>query len=307
MIRCVKLVKKSGERISVSTVAAHYGYDRTYYYKYVKQRAKEELESDAALRLVHRERHLQPRLSAKKVHRLIKDELAQEGVKMGRDKLLSLLREKGLLLEKRKSFTVTTDSKHEFKRYGNLLIDRVISAPNQVYVADITYVSTLEGFMYLCLVMDAYSRKIVGWCLHDTLEMEGCISALKMALSKLTKAQCKRLIHHSDHGVQYCCNAYRKLLRDHEVRISMSGVGNCYDNAQAERLNGIMKQEYGLGDMLRSKATARELCASGIELYNTRRPHLSLSNCFPEAVHSGAIQPNVRMGWAKKKQADKAA
>lgn len=300
MIKTVKESKNQLFKASVEDITARFNYTRRNYYKARLNHDQEVSSQGKALELVQRERAQQSKLSGKKLHSMLSQELVEKGIKMGRDKLYDLLRGHDLLIKRPKGWTKTTDSNHRFGRYPNLLKNIELNRPNQVYVSDITYIRTLGGFMYLCLIMDAYSRKIVGWCLHDTLEVEGCLNALDMALSALSKNERKHLIHHSDHGVQYCCDAYRKKLKDNGVSISMAAVGDCYENAQAERLNGILKQEYGLGHTIKNKSIARQLGKQAIELYNTQRPHLALKMHTPSQVHSGAAKPVVRMGWPKK-------
>ena len=301
MVNTGQKVKQKTYPIPVQTIARHFGYSRSSYYKACRAKRQQEQDNEFVLSLVRRERHLQSRLAGDKIYHIIKPELAARGIKMGRDKFYDLLRDNGLLLQKKKhQGPRTTDSRHTYKRYGKLIKDKKISRPNQVWVCDITYLRVGSSWMYLCLVMDAYSRKIVGWCLHDTLEMIGCMKALKMALQSLPKGfDYKQLIHHSDHGIQYCCKAYRSLLLRKKIQISMAAVGDCYENAQAERLNGIMKQEYGLGKWLPNKNKARLAVRQGIELYNTRRPHRALHMESPTEVHAGK-SAMVRMGWTKK-------
>ena len=267
-----------------------------------KRQHRQEQADDEILALVHRERSLQARLSGKKVLHLIKAELAGQGIKIGRDRFYALLRNYGLLVNGKRRSVQTTNSRHGWRRYANLLTDRRIKGPNEVWVCDITYIRTFQGFVYLCLIMDAYSRKIVGWAMHDTLEMEGCLNALKMALRGLPKdIDVSSLIHHSDQGIQYCCKAYTRVLKRRGIQISMASVGNCYENAQAERLNGILKQEYGLGRCINTKAQAKRMTKQAVELYNKRRPHLALQMAFPSQVHEGKAQVEVRMCWSKAK------
>ena len=293
-------MNSSSYKLSKERMCRHLGYSRDAYYK-AKNRVKEELdEIDQILALVHRERTLQPRLSGKKVYHLIKAELEEKLIKIGRDKLYDLLGQFDLLIKRRKSQCRTTDSTHAWRRYKNLVAGKPITGPNQVWVCDITYIRTTQGFVYLCLLMDAYSRKILGWCMHDSLEMEGYRKALKMALKTLPENfKANSLIHHSDQGVQYCCKAYTQILNRHNIQISMASKGNCYENAQAERLNGILKQEYGLGQTIKTKKQARKICAQAVDLYNNRRPHYALRMNFPNQVHEG-LQTDVIMNWAKK-------
>lgn len=300
-MRAVSTNRVQGSGQSVGQLTAHFGYSRDAYYKALRRAHRQADQTDTVLALVHREKALQPFLSGKKVYRLIQPDLHRQGVKLGRDKLYDLLREYGLLGVRPQRSCRTTYSRHGWRRYTNLLIDKQIDAPNQVWVADITYLRTRTGFVYLCLIMDAYSRKILGWWVHDSLEMEGCQQALRLALRTLPKGfAAQDLIHHSDQGVQYCCQAYTQLLAQRQIQISMASVGNCYENAQAERLNGILKQEYGLGQTLADKEQAKQLCAQAVELYNTRRPHCALQMHFPDQVHAG-LKTNVIMSWTKQR------
>lgn len=287
-------------RLSIQMLCSYFGYSRAGYYKAQEEKHRQIEQTDRVLSLVHRERHSQPRLATDKVFRLIQEELVGQSIKMGRDKFYALLREHGMLLENKAKGPRTTDSNHSYRRYTNLLTNRDITAPNQVWVCDITYIAVGSSWMYLCLIMDAYSRKIVGSCLHDTLEMIGCRNALKQALATLPKGfDHRQLIHHSDHGVQYCCQAYRSILLKHRMQISMAAVGDCYENAQAERLNGILKQEYALGQRIPAREVAYKMVAQAIRLYNQRRPHRALQMNTPEQIHAGK-KAEVRMHWPKK-------
>lgn len=302
MLKTQGKVALQGLPISIQKLSSYFGYSRSGYYKAVSAQDQREEEKDFVLNLAHRERYLQPRLASDKIFRLIAEELKQHNIKLGRDKLYNLFRDNDMLLKPtRRKTTRTTDSRHGYKRYINLLKDKQIHTPNQVWVCDITYLSIGNSWMYLCLIMDAYSRKIVGWCLHDTLEMVGCMQALKMALRSLPAGfDHRQLIHHSDHGVQYCCHAYRNILKKKDIQISMAAKGDCYENAQAERLNGILKQEYGLGEWIATKAQAKVIVRQSVKLYNTRRPHRALALNIPNEVHSGKVV-KVRMHWPKKK------
>jgi putative transposase len=303
MLQVGRWIEQRKVGISIQVLCLYFAYTRSAYYKAKKERGCKVEITDTVLKLAHRERYLQPRLASDKVFRLIGPELQAQSIKLGRDKLYDIFRENGMLLPKRKQKSIrTTDSRHGFYRYTNLLKDKEITGVNQVWVCDITYIRVGRSWMYLCLIMDAYSRKIVGMCLHDTLEMVGCMKALKMALGTLPKGfNHRQLIHHSDHGVQYCCHEYRSILNKDKVQISMAAVGDCYENAQAERLNGILKQEYRLGEWIPNKAQAVKMVAQAVELYNTRRPHRALSLHTPQEVHQGKVTVAVRMGWPKKK------
>lgn len=191
-----------------------------------------------------------------------------------------------MLIERRVWGVRTTDSRHSFAVYGNLLKDLGLTGPHQALVSDITYIRTDEGFLYLCLVMDAYSRAIVGYDCSDTLEQEGALRALDQALGQLPAVH--ETIHHSDRGSQYCCREYVSRLEAAGVSISMTEDNHCYENGQAERLNGIVKQEYGLGGSFANKSDARRAVAEAVKLYNYRRPHQALGYAVPMEVHRAA-------------------
>ncbi len=242
------------------------------------------MDERAVVEFVKRERRAQPKLGVRKLSILLEAELSEAGVSMGRDRMFELLRERDMLIVRKRQFVKTTDSRHGFRIWPNLIRNVDPSMPNQVWVSDLTYVRTDEGFMYLSLITDAFSRKIVGFDISDTLEATGCIRALKMALKQLPEGA--RPIHHSDRGTQYCCDAYTKLLRRTGCPISMTEVNHCYENALAERVNGILKGEYALGQGFRNKHQAVHVARQAVTLYNERRPHTSLNYRFPAEVHA---------------------
>ncbi len=223
-----------------------------------------------------------PKIGARKLHYLLQDFYQAHGISMGRDRLLALLRAHGLLVRIKRKPTRTTFPGGV--RSENLLDSAVISGPNQAWVADITYIATEEGYRYLALVTDLYSRKIMGWDLSNSLSLEGALRAMQRAIAQV-KGSVAGLIHHSDHGVQYTSRDYMDLLRKAGVRPSMGAVGNAYDNAVAERVNGILKLEFMLDQRFPDGATAHQAVASAIHLYNTKRPHLSLAYATPEQAY----------------------
>jgi putative transposase len=271
--------------VKVGLLCRLVGMTRQNYYKQRQARQQQVIGEKLVLELVLQERCRQPRLGARKVLHLIEPELERAGARIGRDRFLELLRRHELLIERRVQAARTTNSRHLYELYPNLAKDAVVSASHQLLLSDITYLRTLEGFMYLCLVSDAFSRSIVGYDCSDSLEMEGALRALAMALAQLPEAS--QAIHHSDRGCQYCCGPYIGALRQRGLRISMTEENHCYENAQAERLNGILKQEYGLGQRFKSKADARAAVKEAAMLYNHYRPHTALSYRMPMAVHLG--------------------
>ena len=225
-----------------------------------------------------------PRIGGRKLLKLLGKQFEEAGIQVGRDRFFDVLREEDLLVERRKRFARTTDSRHNLPVFHNLIKDLEITAPNQVWVSDITYIRTGDSFIYLSLITDAYSRKIVGWNAGDTLEAIGCLNALQDALKELPK-DCLP-IHHSDRGCQYCCHAYVKGLTKAGLKTSMTEQNHCYENALAERVNGILKDEYNLFARFIDKKQAIRAIKQAINLYNNKRPHLSLDYQFPAHVHA---------------------
>lgn len=262
------------------------GMTRQNYYKQRRRRQQRQIDEELIVNLVCGERGVQPRLGGRKLLHVLGAELEEAGVEIGRDRFFEVLRAHALLIKRREGSVRTTDSRHTFRIYKNLLKDRALSGPHQALVVDITYIRTQEGFMYLCLVMDAFSRAIVGFDCSDSLEREGALRALQQALEQLPAGSAA--IHHSDRGSQYCCGDYVQALEGAGVGISMTQENHCYENGKAERLNGILKQEYGLGGVLGGKVEAARAVAEAVGLYNWRRPHQSLGYAVPMQVHAVA-------------------
>lgn len=272
---------------------------RQNYYKQRRLRARERVDEELVLALIRRERSRHPRIGGRKLLHMLRFELDSAGVEIGRDRFFSLLSRHDLLIARWHRVARTTNSWHGFGVYPNLAKDLVLTGPNQLLVSDITYIRTLEGFMFLSLVMDGFSRAIVGYDSSDSLEMEGALRALRMAQGALKKAQgtLKKAqgvspagsspVHHSDRGCQYCCGAYIAQLRSAGMGISMTQENHCYENAKAERLNGILKQEYGLGGTFVTKGEVGGAVLEAVDLYNEFRPHGALGNRVPMAVHRG--------------------
>lgn len=238
-------------------------------------------------------REQMPRLGSRKLYILIKQNFGSQAGLPGRDKFVDLLSEQGLLLRiKRRKRYRTTDSEHPFKRYPNLIRDKVFTAPNQAWVSDITYVETRDGVCYLSLITDLYSRKIVGWALGKTLQTIHCRSALQMALQSLSYPQDSRgLIHHSDRGCQYCSFDYVNELKSRGMRISMTESGDPLENAVAERVNGIIKSEWLYGVDIKNYEDCRGRVSRAIKAYNDLRPHMSLDYQTPSEVHDQGATP----------------
>ena len=227
-------------------------------------------------------------MGGKKLFNLLHNDIISLGRGVGRDKFFDVLRQANLLVKRRRRYARTTDSHHRFRVYQNLLQEARPQAPHQVWVCDITYVRLIaDRFVYLFLITDAYSRKIVGWQLQDNLGLAGAIKAVGMAIKQC--AETNKVIHHSDRGFQYCSHQYINKLKQKGIRISMAEAGNCYENAMAERMNGILKEEYGLGESFANYTQALKVAQQGIRNYNEKRPHWSLGLRIPAVVHAEKI------------------
>jgi putative transposase len=205
---------------------------------------------------------------------------------MGRDALFDLLAVNGLLVKKRHRRYVTTWSKHWLRKWPNLIRGIELTGINQLWVSDITYWKVAGKHLYISLITDAYSHKVVGYHLAETLESIETIKAMQMALKQLPSTLTQQLIHHSDRGVQYCCDDYVKLLQDNNIKISMTENGDPLENAIAERMNGILKEEYLYHHQLNNKEQAEKQLEIAVKLYNEQRPHFSIGLLTPELVHS---------------------
>jgi putative transposase len=283
----VNVVADQGDqRQSVVALCARVGMSRQNYYAARRLRQRRQVDETLILELVKQQRGLQPRLGGRKLLHLLQADLEEAGVSVGRDRFFELLAEHDLLVEPKPGAPHTTDSRHCLPVFHNLLAGKVLRAPNEAWVSDVTYIRTDEGFLYAALITDGYSRKIVGAHIGDSLEAEGCLVALDQALRDLPAG--KQPLHHSDRGCQYCCHGYVERLQSRGLAISMTETLHCYENALAERMNGILKQEYALGGTFRTKAQAKAAFEQAVWLYNHRRPHLRLNYRFPAAVHEEA-------------------
>lgn len=242
---------------------------------------------------VDRIRMKMPRLGTRKLYFLIKDELVQEGIKVGRDGLFQYLRSEQMLIKPTKSYTKTTYSKHWLRKYPNLLDGLQVSRAEEVFVSDITYIKSKDRTHYLSLVTDAYSRKIMGYKLSDDMSTENVVQALKMAIKQRKTAG--PLIHHSDRGLQYCSGMYQDVLAKSNITPSMTDGYDCYQNALAERVNGILKQEF-LIHKCNNKQELDTLIKESITTYNEQRPHLSLALRTPNYIHKKTTLP-VQSGY----------
>lgn len=260
-------------------------YDRKNYYS-------ERQQQDAiVLELVAQVRRELPGLGGHKLYKCIYQPLRTNGIKFGRDKLFTLLRTYNLLIDRKRRNPKTTQSNHWYQKYSNLTKDMVISGPEQLWVADMTYISIGYDFNYLSLITDAYSKQIMGFCLYPYLSNDGCIEALQMALGN--RSTTSQLIHHSDRGVQYCSYDYVKILRESDILISMTNSGEGYENQIAERVNGILKTEFKLCQVFKSRTEALHAVKSSINAYNNLRPHMSCNLMTPTEAHL-TTQPLIK-------------
>jgi len=273
----------------VRWVCRKLGMSRQNYYTRRAFRKRRRVEEDLVVGLVKGERKLQPRLGVRKLRVLVKESLTHAGVKLGRDRFFEVMREHQLLLKpKRSESPRTTQSYHSLPVFTNLIKGVEYSHPNEVWVVDLTYIRTEEGFLFLALITDKVSRHIVGYHCSDSLESIGCQKALAMALKQLPEG--RKVIHHSDRGCQYCCHEYVAMALKRGVIMSMTEVDHCAENAMAERMNGILKSEYNLDQRFKTKEQARKAVTQAIYLYGNRRPHGKLNNQFPAQVHAQGVR-----------------
>lgn len=258
---------------------------RQNYYARRRERQRRTLDAQLVLEQVRAVRRELPRLGTRKLVHQLGPELALAGVSLGRDHFFDLLRAHDLLVPPRRAeFPGTTQFLPYLPVFPNRVKGMIVSRPHQVLVVDLTYVRTREGFLYLWLLTDKYSRKIVGWHATRTMETSGALVALALALAQLPPGA--RPIHHSDRGSQYASHEYVKALQAAGLEISMTEVNHCAENALAERMNGILKGEFGLGGEFGQWSQARAAAAQAVSLYNERRPHGALNYAVPAQVHS---------------------
>ena len=261
------------------------GYSSQAYYQHLRTTENRTFKQEELIQQVLAHRRLQPRLGARKLLELMQPEL-------GRDAFFELLRENGLLVQRKRYRVRTTFSCHRFRKYRDLTRDLVPVRAGQLWVSDITYLRVGQDFAYLSLVTDAYSRKIIGFCLSHDLSTDNCLSALRMALT--TRPADQPLVHHSDRGTQYCSQAYTQLLNKKGIAISMTQSGNPRDNAIAERVNGILKMEL-LTEKYGNINVAYKSVKQAISIYNTLRPHSSLDMLTPEKAHR--MEGQLKRRW----------
>lgn len=273
-----------------------FGVSRQVYYRSIKSTLKRKESARQVIELVQQIRVVMPRIGTRKLYYLLKDKL--DKLSVGRDLLFRILKANHLLIKQKRSYHITTDSHHRFRKHKNLIEHLYIHRPEQVLVSDITYIGTRQHPMYLCLVTDAYSKKIMGYNVSDTLNATGAISALKMALqNRIYKTE--PMIHHSDRGLQYCCNEYQNVLIKNKVKCSMTESYDPYQNAVAERINGILKQEFLSGIIIKDLNLMKKLIQQSISIYNNERPHSSCEMKTPKFMH---LQKKIKIKTYKTKE-----
>lgn len=288
----MKAAKKSADLpVTIGQICDSLNLKRDAYYKCKVRYLKRKQVDQKVLSLVKTERTIQARIGTRKLHKELGDTFLWSGLKVGRDRLFDILREHDMLVKRKKVSYKTTNSYHHFYKYSNLVKGLKVNAPNQVWVSDITYIRTVKGFCYLALITDMYSRKIVGYDISDSLELAGCLRALHKALASARPAA--GLIHHSDRGIQYCSKQYVAELQKRKVQISMTEENHCYENAIAERVNGILKDEFYLDQCFVNTTNAKIATKSAIDIYNNKRLHLSLGYKTPNMVFNNSSLINV--------------
>lgn len=285
-------MKSNFPHIGLAKLCGWFGVTRQAYYQNGWKGIEISIEEDLILKEVLEIRKDHKRMGTRKLYEKLHPFMQEYQIKMGRDGLFDLLSSNNLLVRKRKRRIQTTQSFHWLRKYSNLIRDFVPTGPDQLWVSDITYWKIQEGHLFISFITDAYSHKIVGYHVAETLEAIESVQALKMALSGLSEEPDGhfQLIHHSDRGVQYCSNEYVKLLKDKNIKISMTENGDPLENALAERLNGILKDEYLNDSQVTSIEEAKLVLARSVNLYNKERPHMSIGNQYPSLVHQQKIQ-----------------
>jgi transposase InsO family protein len=269
--------------VGVGYMCRLFGKTRQGWYDQCKRKEEQSLSDIIILKIVKEIRQFMPRIGVRKLLYMLEPRLKEHHIRIGRDKLYDLLGYHGLLLRYRRRKPYTTDSNHPYRKYPNLIRELVLTGSGKLWVSDITYLKLTQGFCYLSIVTDAYSRKLVGYQVHPTLASEGAVHALLMAADTLKRKD--KLIHHSDRGIQYCCAEYVQMLEHFKIQISMTENGDPYENAIAERVNGILKNEFGLNKTFSSLEQAQIVTDSAVNVYNNKRPHASCDYLTPAVAH----------------------
>lgn len=277
-------MKERHSRLSLGRLCRLFGITRQAYYQHYWHAEETSFEQELVVSEVRRIRQKHNRMGGRKLYELIEPFILEHQIKMGRDALFDLLAAHKLLVRRRKRKVYTTNSFHWLRKYPNRIRDLIPSRSNQLWVSDITYWKIETENLYISFISDAYSHKIVGYQVAETLEAIESIHALEMALSSLDQPA-EGLIHHSDRGIQYCSAGYVNLLQDYGIEISMTENGDPLENAIAERVNGILKGEYLECYTVKNLSEAKELLEQVVHLYNEERPHMSIGYMKPNQLH----------------------
>jgi putative transposase len=290
-------MKNNFHRIGLAKLCGWFGISRQAYYQNNWEVLSTTIEEDMILQQIRHIRKHHRRMGTRKLYEMIQPFMLNNHIKMGRDALFDLLSSNHLLVRKRKRRVQTTNSYHRLRKYPNLIRELIPKEINQLWVSDITYWKVKEGHLYISLITDAYSHKIVGYHVGETMETIESLHALQKALSGLVKEHGFSLIHHSDRGIQYCSQSYVKLLEDYQIQISMTENGDPLENAIAERVNGIIKEEYLDTYEIDTLADAQLLLHQVIDLYNNERPHMSIGNFTPNQIHQSKTNIKTEKLW----------
>ena len=294
MARVIDIFREEHQE-SLASTCGLLGKSRQVYYRHLRSQRRYQEKAAIVIELVQRIRNEQPRIGTRKLHFLLKDDLKK--IEVGRDRLFAILKANRMLIEPKRSYHITTNSHHRFRKHSNLIKEIDIERPEQVWVSDITYVGNRNNPMYLALVTDAYSKKIVGYDVSNSLDVAGSCKALMMA--RKNRKTDKMLLHHSDRGLQYCSGEYQKILSKNNIKCSMTQAYDPYENAVAERINGILKQEF-IGNTKHLKLkTMKQLVSNSIQIYNNKRPHYSNYYLTPQQMHQ---QQKIQMRTYKSKK-----
>ena len=276
--------EKEKKAFKIKWIYESFGISKQAYYQQITREKIKNLEREKIIDWVIDYRKVLPKTGTRKLYQYLQPKMIQNNIKMGRDAINDLLRSRGMLVKKTKRYFITTNSKHFFYKSPNLLTELKITHSEQVFVSDITYIKTDAGHAYLALVTDAYSRKIMGWSLQDNMKVSMVKEALNMAYKNCIFNP-KNIIHHSDRGIQYCCPDYSQYAENKGFILSTTQQYDPYENAIAERINGILKYEFGLRNTLKSVEIAQKMVEEAVELYNNLRMHWSLNFKKPQEVH----------------------
>jgi len=289
-------MKQEYAHIGLAKICGWFGVTRQAHYQYTTRVEELTIESDLILKQVRRIRLEHPMIGVRKLYVMLENFLFEHQIKIGRDGLFNLLTSHNLLIKRRVSFKKTTNSNHWLKKYPNLIQNIEVIKPNQIWVSDITYWKISVGFVYISLITDVYSHMIVGHSVLATMEAKGPVQALQKAIKKSEKNR-TNLIHHSDRGAQYCSAGYVTILEANNIRISMTQSGDPRENAIAERVNGILKNEYLCKEQVTDLIQARKILNKSIDKYNKQRPHMSISNLTPEYVYKKTNGLRTKKLW----------